>query len=261
MQVRSVPASARLLHCMLALGRRQPPKAVCQEGRIYRHAQTVKHDFFAMTAFYDDESGHRIVVKMSREADFFGVPLIGIGRWLCRREMRFYRILEDLPNVPRLLGSLGRTAFVHSFVPGRPLARDAAVPDGFFANLRAVLEEVHRRGIAYADANKCPNMLLGDDGLPYLIDFQISWDLYELGNNPINRWWRARLQREDIYHLLKHKRRLRPDELTEQELEFIRRPSALIRLHRWITKPYFLVRRAIFRRLRQSGRVTPETTA
>jgi RIO-like serine/threonine protein kinase len=244
---------------MLALGRRRPPKAVRLNGRVYRHVETVKHDFFALTAFYDDESGHRIVVKMSRDADFFGIPLIGIGRWLCRREMRFYRTLSSLPNVPRLLGSLGRSAFVHSYVPGRPLARDVAIPDRFFAGLRQVLEQVHRRGIAYADANKCPNMLLGDDGLPYLIDFQISWDLYELGNNAINRWWLARLQREDLYHLLKHKRRLRPDELTEQEHALIRQPSALIRLHRWISKPYFLIRRALFRHLRQTGRVLPET--
>ena len=98
--------------------------------------------------------------------------------------------------------------------------------------------------------NKSPNILVGDDGRPYLIDFQISGDLHEWGDTFITRWLLARLQREDHYHLLKHKRRLRPDELTAQERLAAARRSLLIRLHRVISKPYFLIRRSLFKRLR-----------
>src|SRR5258707_12335587 len=90
--------------------------------------------------------------------------------------MRFYRKLQDLPNIPRLLGTVGDTGFVHEFVAGRPLASERPVPDGFFDRLVDSLAELHRRGIAYVDTNKPENILLGDDGQPHLIDFQISWD-------------------------------------------------------------------------------------
>jgi hypothetical protein len=64
--------------------------------------------------------------------------------------------------------------------------------------------------------------------------------------------------REDLYHLLKHKRRMRPDELTAQERESSQKRSVFIRLHRAITRPYFLFRRRTFKRLRESGQLLPE---
>ena len=64
--------------------------------------------------------------------------------------------------------------------------------------LHDLLREIHRRNVAYVDTNKPENILLGDDGRPYLIDFQISWDLDSLlGNNPLTRWWLRTCQREE----------------------------------------------------------------
>jgi hypothetical protein len=254
-------ATDRLTYAMRALGKRDLPATISIGGVIYRHARTIKHDFFAATGFYDNDAGQRVVLKIGRIADYCGIPLIGLGRWLCGRELRFYRQLADLPNIPRLMGTLGSTGFVHAFVPGKPLARNLQVPDGFFAALQRLLSEVHQRRIAYVDTNKSPNIIVGDDGRPYLIDFQISWDLHEMGGWALNRFWLRHFQREDCYHILKHKRRLRPDELTDAEREIARRRSLLIRLHRLITKPYFRLRRTTFKRLRETGRLMPETTA
>ena len=243
---------------MRALGREELPQQIDVGGGTYRLTQTVKHDFFAATGFYQNAAGERAVLKMSRTAEFAGVPLEWLGRWLCRREMRFCRKLADLPNVPRVLGTVGRTGFVHEFVCGRPLSKDHPVPDGFFDRLRELMLELHRRRLAYVDTNKPENILLGDDGLAHLIDFQISWDLEELGDWWLNRWWLAHLQHEDLYHCLKHKRRLRPDEMSEEEMAESHRRSFLIRLHRFIFKPYFLLRRRTFKRLRETGRLLPE---
>ncbi|HEY8668682.1 MAG TPA: hypothetical protein VIL86_18690, partial [Tepidisphaeraceae bacterium] len=198
------------------------------------------------------------VLKISRNTDFAGFSLAWLGRWLCRREMRFYESLGDLPNVPGLLGTVGSTGFVHAYVRGRPLSRERPVPDGFFAQLRALMAELHRRDLAYVDTNKPENILLGDDGRPHLIDFQISWDLREFGDFRLNRWWLRRLQQADLYHLLKHQRRLRPDEMTPTEIEESKRRGGLIRLHRFVFKPYFLLRRRTFKRLRATGRLLPE---
>lgn len=248
----------RVAYSMRALGQAALPSDFAIDGVRYRRVRTVKHDFFAATAFYEDPAGRWVVLKISRTTDFAGVPLLWLGRWLCRREMRFYNKLADLPNVPRVLGTVGPTGFVHDFVPGRPLEKDRPVPDGFFDELQCLLAELHRRGLAYVDTNKPQNILLGNDGRPHLIDFQISWDLSELGDWFLNRWWLRRLQHEDLYHTLKHKRRMRPDEMTPQELEIASRKSALIRLHRFLTLPYFALRRRTFKRLRETGRLLPE---
>ena len=249
----------RLAYAMRALGRAGLPGEFRVADATYHLEREVKHDFWAATGFYLDESGRRVVLKVGRATSFFGFPLRFAGRWLCRRETRFYRNLADLPNVPALLGLVGDTGFAHDYVEGRPLSRDKPVPNGFFAQLRGLLGELHRRGIAYVDTNKPENILLGEDGRPHLIDFQISWDRRTLGGNWfLSRWWVRRLQAEDLYHIAKHQRRLRPDEMSPDELAQANRRSPLIRLHRALTKPYFFVRRRAFRRLRASGRLLPE---
>jgi hypothetical protein len=248
----------RAAYSMRALGKSGLPGRIEVEGVAFTLVRSVKHDFFAATGFYQDRSGRRVVLKISRTQEFAGLPLLWLGKWLCRREQRFYRRLHDLPNVPRLLATIGETGFVHEYVIGRPLSKDRPVPDGFFDQLQGLLEELHGRDMAYVDTNKPENILLGDDGRPHLIDFQISWDLHELGNFFLHRWWLRHLQREDGYHILKHKRRLRPDELTAEEAERAGRKSLLIRMHRFIFRPYFLIRRHTFKRLRESGRLLPE---
>lgn len=248
----------RAAYSMRALGKAGLPAEIRVAGQTFALARSIKHDFFAATGFYENAGNRRVVLKISRTQDFAGVPLLWLGKWLCRREQRFYRKLHDLPNVPRLLGTVGETGFVHEYVVGRPLSRDRPVPDGFFCQLQDLLGELHRRDIAYVDTNKPENILLGNDGRPHLIDFQISWDLEDLGDFFVNRWWLRHLQREDAYHILKHKRRLRPDELTAGEAQRAGRKSVLIRLHRFVFRPYFLIRRRTFKRLRESGVLLPE---
>jgi hypothetical protein len=239
----------RVWHWMRALGRNTLPDTFAIDGVTYHLVHSMKHDFVAATGFYEDSAGQRVVLKMGRTARLFGFPMQWMGRFLCRREMRFYQKLQDLPNVPAVIGTVGKTGFVHDYVKGQPLASGDNVPDKFFDQCMALLAEIHRRGIAYVDTNKPENILLGEDGRPHLIDFQISWD---------SRFFLRRFQREDIYHILKHKKKLRRDELTPEELERVTRKSFLIRLHRALFKPYFFVRRRLFKHLRASGRLMPE---
>ena len=239
----------RIWYWMRALGRSGLPQSIEVEGIRYELARSVKHDFIAATGFYRDASGKQVVLKIGRTARMFGLPMGWVGWLSCRRELRFYRKLRDLPNVPRVLGTYGRTGFIHEFVQGRPLSKDRPIPDGFFAQLQDLFHQLHRRKIAYVDTNKPENILLGDDGKPYLIDFQISWDHWLLLRH---------LQGSDIYHILKHKKRLRPDELSEEERQRVAHRGLLIRLHRIAFKPWFFVRRRMFRHLRATGRLLPE---
>lgn len=243
---------------MRALGKEDLPEKVEAGSKTYRREKTVKHDFFAATGFYVADDGSRAVLKLGRMTSFFGVPLKWVGRKLCQRELDCYQRLAGVANIPALLGTVGATGFLHAYVPGRPLERKEPVPDDFFRQLQELLAEVHRRGMAYVDTNKPENILLGEDEKPYLIDFQISFLVAEGCRNPLKLWWLRRLQRADVYHILKHKRRMRKDQLTEEEAKIAANRGVLIHLHRIVTKPYFVVRRRLFKWLRKTGKILPE---
>jgi hypothetical protein len=235
------------------------PQHVTCAGVDYRLIRTFKHDFFAATGLYDGPAG-QAVLKVNRVGDFFGIPMRWAGEFLGRREIHLYRRAQDLPGVPALLGVYGPTGLMHAFVPGHPLGRDEAVSDTFFDELDALLAALHARHIAYVDLNKRQNILMGDDGRPYLIDFQISLHLPPTGwrRLPPIRWLLARFQQADRYHLLKHKRRLRPDLLTDEERRVVDRLSIWIRLHRWIARPLTQLRRRILHRVQGD---TPSSVA
>lgn len=239
-------APPRKLYSLRALGRDDPPPTLVVSGTTYSRTHLIKHDFFAATAFYVDPAGNQAVYKVGRTIPWCGIPLQWLGRRLRDRETRIYEKLHDLPNIPRMIARVGPTGFLHAFVEGRPLEKGKPVPDNFFPELFALFSQLHSRGIAYVDTNKPQNILLGDDNRPHLIDFQISWD-----HGPA--FLLRRLQREDLYHLRKHHRRLRPDQLTPAQLAEYKKVGLWVRIHRTLTYPYFKLRRALFSKLRKRG--------
>jgi hypothetical protein len=243
-------ASSRPPAFLLALGREPLPERVHVAGDDYVLRQTFKHDFFAATARYEGDRG-QIVVKFGRRASFFGLPLNWIGRWHVAHETAAYAALADLPVVPRLVGRLGRDAFAHVFVEGHPLHKGEQVPDDFFPRLREGLEAIHAREMAYVDLEKCENVLVGDDGRPYLFDFQIAWRWpWRRGGNWVPFCWICRhLQRADFYHLGKLQRRTRPDQMSAEALEASYRKPWYVRLHNRLTRPFTLVRRWFLQRI------------
>lgn len=256
---RGTPPQARpTAYAMRALGKRGLPASVSLHRETYRLEREIKHDFFAATGFYISNDGRRVVAKFGRSEDFLGLPLRWLGNWLRDREMRMYGQLRDVGAVPDVLGMVEPCGFVLAFVDGQPLGKDARVPDGFFHELRVLIEQIHARGIAYVDMNKKANVIIGPGGRPNLVDFQISFDLHTLGDNRLTRRILAHLQREDLYHVRKHHARFRPDELTPEQLAAAERRSWLIRLHRLLRAPWIGLRRRTWKRLRETGRLLPE---
>jgi hypothetical protein len=212
----------------------------------YRHLRTFKHDFFAATGLYEGPEG-KVVLKVGRQAGLFGLPMAWIGRLLTGHEARLYQIAGSVEGVPRFVGRWGPTGLVHEFIEGRPLARDDRLSDEFFPRLAAMLDRMHAMDVAYVDLEKPENILVGTDGRPYLIDFQISWHW------PVNRGgstWPARmildiLQQSDRYHLLKHWRRLRRDQLEACHDAQFAAPPVWIRLHRALFRPVTVFRRQV----------------
>ncbi|MBL8879329.1 MAG: hypothetical protein JNG88_09445 [Phycisphaerales bacterium] len=228
------------------------PRSVSCRGEVYEHIETFKHDFFAATGLYRGPRG-LCVLKMGRITEVFTLPTDWIGRFLARREAHFYERLTGLPGVPEFVGRVGPTGILHAFVPGHQLGRKEQVSDTFFNDLAALLGAIHERGMAYVDLNKRQNVLVGDDGRPYLIDFQISAHISrDWSRIPPLGWLLVRFQQADRYHLLKHKRRLRPDLLTDAERASVEHVSFWIRLHRVVARPLTNLRRSMLRRLGKS---------
>ena len=146
---------------------------------------------------------------------------------------------------------------VYRYIKGKTLDEDPSVLDDFFEQLRALLETIHQRNICYMHLNKRGNILIGQDGRPYVIDFQISLLLPAKWCN----WLRNAFQKEDLYHLLKHKCKFRPDLLNEQEYALAKRPSFLIRIHRAIAFPFQKLRRSILRLMYRNNILQYDSTS
>ncbi|MCO6438240.1 MAG: hypothetical protein J5J06_14190 [Phycisphaerae bacterium] len=241
---RNVPA------VLLALGREPMPPTISADGKTYRLRQVFKHDFFAATAMYEGDTG-KVVLKINRRARFFGFPLRWVGRWLANREAGALGKLHRVDGVPRLVDHYERTGLVREYIAGHALRKGEHVADDFHARLREIVGEVHRRGMAYVDLEKCENVLVGDDGRPYLIDFQIAWHWPRRWGGelwPITSLRRF-FQHGDLYHLRKLQRRTRPDQLSAEELADSYRRPWYVRLHRALTWPFTWLRRTILERV------------
>jgi len=222
-----------------ALGRRELPSHVALDGRTYRLLRTLKHGPVAAVGLYERD-GDRVVCKFHREAPFFGIPQAWLGRLMAAYEAAVLKRLSDLDGVPAFRGRPSPGVVAREFIPGRPLERHMRVGDDFFPRLFELLAHIHARGIAYVDLEKADNILLGEDGQPYLIDFQIAFYVPRryLGETAPFRWWRKRLQQADLYHATKHYRRIRPDRLTEEQIAWSRKKPLFVRVANIIWRPY-----------------------
>jgi hypothetical protein len=220
------------------------------DGVVYHRRRTFKHDFFAATGRYEG-GGRQVVLKIGRREGFLGLPLAWVGRLLTKHETDLFRKVADLEGVPRLFGVWQGHGLVHDFVPGQALWTGHRVDDTFFARLQAMIEAMHRRGMAYVDLEKPQNVLAGDNGRPYLIDFQISWPwpIGRAAHSFAGRWLCRGLQQGDRYHLRKLQRRFRPDQLTEDELAASYAPPRAVRLYRRLTAPVTRFRRWVLARV------------
>lgn len=228
-----------------ALGSNDPPKTIEVCNQIYLRSEVFKHDSWAATAQYENQD-HRIVVKFNREQPICGLPMRWLGRWLAHRERNLLERLDDVGGVPKSCGDIvvdGRvrlTADGHDFVEGRPLKMGKIPNDQFLPKLMELIEQMHTRDIAYVDLHKAENVLVGDDGNPYVFDFQISAHM----PSPFQRRLLLILQQSDLYHLSRLVGFFRPDQFADLFPDGLQRPW-WIRAHRCIAVPFRQTRRKL----------------
>src|SRR5262249_43375706 len=134
-----------------------------------------------------------------------------LARLLLRRERRALRALGGLPGVPQLVtaGAFAAASahlppgsvLLRSFLPGEPLWAAAALPADFFELLAALVSRLHERSVCHNDLHKENNILVGPDGRPAVVDFQLASVHRRRGARFCRR------AREDLRHVEKHRRR------------------------------------------------------
>ncbi|MBN2126111.1 MAG: hypothetical protein JW821_17565 [Deltaproteobacteria bacterium] len=132
-----------------------------------------------------EEDGVKAVVKdYSANGVFYRNT---VGRFLVWREYRAYRRLRGLKGVPSLYRVIKGLAMVIERIPGRPmegLEGERRLAPEFFDDLRVLVSDIHNRGIAHCDLKRAPNVILGEDGRPYIVDWSASILQREFGFYP-----------------------------------------------------------------------------
>ena len=160
-----------------------------------------------------------------------------IARRLASREARALHHLRGVTQVPQLISSQ-HGIVERSWLPGEPMHLANPTQRGYFRQALRLLRLMHRRGVVHNDTAKEPNWLMLPDGRPALVDFQLAGIFRHRG-----RLFRL-LAREDIRHLLKHKRTYCAADLSARQWRILDDPAWISRLwmatgkpvYRWITR-------------------------
>lgn len=179
----------------------------------------LKTDLFG-TVRRIERPGAWVVERDTRAARWWLRPL---ARRLATREARALLALAGTAGVPALEQHTDGV-LVRSWTEGQPMQRARPRDAAYFREAFNLLRGMHRRGVAHNDLAKEPNWLVTPEGHPALVDFQLA--LVSPGRG---RLFRA-LARDDIRHLLKHKRNYCPTPLTRRELRILATPSLPARL-------------------------------
>ncbi len=158
-------------------------------------------------------------------------------RWLARslmkREATALAALSDVNGVPKL-NRFDRNTLTRSFICGVPMHVARPTDHRFYVAAAQLLRQMHCADVVHNDLAKEPNVVVDSTGNPAFLDFQLAW----FGPSR-TRLFRV-LGREDVRHLLKHKRTYCAEHLTRREQSILAHPSILSRLWMITVKPLYL---------------------
>lgn len=201
-------------------------------------AKVLKNDLFGRILLVRPNDGAPYIWRDMAAARWWVRPL---ARALARREARALRAVAHIEGVPRVL-HLDRMALHRSFIEGVPMQEARPTDPAYFSAAQRLVFRLHRAGVVHNDTAKEPNWLVRPDGAPALIDFQLAGRSARRG-----RLFRL-LAREDLRHMLKHKRTYAAAQLTARQRNILDTRALTSRLWMATVKPlYLFVTRRILR--------------
>lgn len=177
----------------------------------------------------ETDASERFVVRDTRAARR---GLRWLARRLARREARALERLRGLVPVPELAAFDG-AVLVRRYIAGTAMSTARPRTRRYYAEALRLLRRMHAAGIAHNDLAKEANWLCTPEGKPAVVDFQIAVLMPRRG-----RLFRL-LAREDLRHMLKHKRYYASELLSERERAILATPSLPARVWRRLFKPAY----------------------
>jgi predicted Ser/Thr protein kinase len=162
-----------------------------------------------------NHAGTSVVV---RDTSVAAKGLRWLARSLLRREARALRKLAGIEGFAEII-RLDKDSLTRSFLDGEPMQRGKPSDPVYFKSAAQLIRTMHRAGIVHNDLAKEPNFLVRPDGRPAILDFQIAWCFAARG-----KLFRL-AAREDLRHLLKHKRTYCAQYLTARERDILSHPG------------------------------------
>ncbi len=164
------------------------------------------------------ENGIKAVVKDFSHNGFWFRNIV--GRFLIWREKKAYKRLGEFSGVPALLGSIGGIALIIEEVQGIDMGTiegtDITPDEKFYKDLKNLIDRFHERGIIHCDLKRAPNIILGNDGNPYIIDWAAAISKSELSIFPFSLIYKRFLQ-DDLNAITKIKLKHCPENVGDEE--------------------------------------------
>lgn len=153
-----------------------------------------------------------------------------IGPLLIKKEWNIYQRLSGIKGIPKVFGRIDRFAFSMEYIQGREIRRNDNLPNSFFNALEKTIEEIHSRGVVHLDLRHKGNILVNEEGNPFLIDFNSGFYFKEKGF--FRRLLFPIFAKIDYGGFLKLKKRVSPLLMTAEEISFLKKIDRWRRL--WI---------------------------
>lgn len=164
-----------------------------------------------------EENGVRVIVKDFSYNGFWYRNTA--GRFLIWREEKAYRRLRGLKGIPAFFRSVGGLALIVEEIRGTNIEMPeviAGLNNRFFDDLKALIHQIHERGLAHCDLKRAPNIILGRDGKPYIVDWAAAISAREFRFFPFKPIYRRFLQ-DDLNAVTKVKLKYCPENVSPEE--------------------------------------------
>jgi RIO-like serine/threonine protein kinase len=213
----------------------------------FQQQKTLKQDAFGSIekGIFVSAIGEKIpAIRRMYTANIWLKPL---ARCLAANEkkalMRLAIVSQKTQQIPQLLQT-GKNYHIRSYIEGDSMHRvSSQLSREFFIEAKKLLKTLRRAGVCNNDLAKEANWLItSDKNLPALTDFQLA----RCFNNSRNKLFLS-LCREDLRHILKHKRKYY-QRMTAMEQTILRKKAMISQI--WMKtgkKLYLFVTRKILK--------------
>jgi serine/threonine protein kinase len=181
-----------------------------------------------------EKHGHKAIVKDFRYNGFLYRNII--GRFLIWREAKSYRKLKGLKGVPIFYGCIGGITLIVEEIEGTDIEKlevISSLSDTFYKELKDLIKDIHNRGLAHCDLKRAPNIMKGNDGRPYIVDWASAISKREFRFFPMNLVY-ERFIKDDLNAVTKLRLKYQPEKVSQEDKDLYMKRSRVERLVRTV---------------------------